>query len=123
MRRLFARMTVPDDGSSSPIRMRNKVVLPMPLGPTNASRAPLATENETPENKSSAPKDLESELTVISDIIVEVFDSQSYLITNRVADWAGKVSTPSAENFCKHRFSALWVASNSQTSASFSRVP
>jgi hypothetical protein len=40
------------------MRIRNKVVFPIPFGPTSASRAPLATENVTPENKSSAPKDL-----------------------------------------------------------------
>src|SRR5512143_1812324 len=70
MRRLLARVTVPPDGSSCPIRMRRRVVLPMPLGPTSAKRAPLATENVTPEKRSSAPKDLERELTVISDIFL-----------------------------------------------------
>jgi hypothetical protein len=30
----------------------------------------LATENVTPENKSSAPKDLEREETVISDMVI-----------------------------------------------------
>src|SRR5262245_34208096 len=69
MRRFFARITVPDEGSSCPIRMRHKVVLPIPLGPTSASRAPFATEKVTPEKRSSAPKDLERELTVISDIV------------------------------------------------------
>ena len=69
MRRFFARVTVPDEGSSSPMRIRNRVVLPIPLGPTSASRAPFATENVTLEKMSSAPKDLERELTVISDIV------------------------------------------------------
>src|SRR5215207_3575678 len=69
MRRLLARVIVPDEGSSCPIRMRNRVVLPIPLGPTSASRAPFATVNETPANRSSAPKDLEREFTVISDIV------------------------------------------------------
>ena len=53
MRKLLVRVIVPPEGSSSPIRMRKSVVLLMPLGPTMASRAPLATENVTPENKSS----------------------------------------------------------------------
>ncbi len=71
MRRLLARVIVPAEGSSSPIRMRKRVVLPMPLGPTMASRAPFATENVTPENKSSAPKDLEREETVIRDMVCD----------------------------------------------------
>jgi len=44
--------------------------LPMPLGPTSASRAPFATVKVTPEKISSAPKDLEREETVISDIVI-----------------------------------------------------
>lgn len=70
MRRLLARVTVPDEGSSSPIRMRRSVVLPMPLGPTSASRAPFATEKETLAKRSSAPKDFEREFAVMRDIIV-----------------------------------------------------
>src|SRR5258707_15227744 len=72
MRRLLARVTVPPDGSSCPMRMRKRVVLPMPLGPTSASRAPLATVNETPAKRSSAPKDLEREETVMSDIFMSI---------------------------------------------------
>ena len=34
MRKLLVRVIVPAEGSSSPIRMRKRVVLPMPLGPT-----------------------------------------------------------------------------------------
>src|SRR5512134_2401167 len=48
--------------------MRSRVVLPMPLGPTRARRAPLATENETSRKISSAPNDLEREEAVISDM-------------------------------------------------------
>src|SRR6185503_21358549 len=69
MRRFLAHVMLPLEGSSCPMRIRNKVVLPMPLGPTSASRAPLATEKETPEKISSAPKDLEREETVIRDIV------------------------------------------------------
>ena len=69
MGRFLARVTVPLDGSSCPIRMRNRVVLPMPLGPTSASRAPLATVKVIPAKRSSAPKDLEREFTVMSDIV------------------------------------------------------
>jgi hypothetical protein len=41
----------------------------MPLGPTSASRAPFATEKETLAKRSSAPKDLEREDAVISDMV------------------------------------------------------
>jgi len=37
--------------------MRRRVVLPMPLGPTSASRAPFATEKDILVKRSSAPKD------------------------------------------------------------------
>src|SRR6266498_1527710 len=72
MRRFLARVTVPDDGSSCPMMMRNSVVLPIPFGPTSASRAPFATEKVTPAKRSSAPKDFEREFTAMSDMIVYV---------------------------------------------------
>jgi hypothetical protein len=43
----------------------------MPFGPTNARRAPLATVKETPAKRSSAPKDLEIDETVMRDIIMK----------------------------------------------------
>src|SRR5512140_3746751 len=64
----LGRVTLPEEGSSTPIKMRSSVVLPMPFGPTSAKRAPLAMENETPWKRSSAPKDLEREIAVIRDI-------------------------------------------------------
>src|SRR5215210_2222480 len=70
MRRLRVRVTVPEEGSSCPMRMRKRVVLPMPLGPTSASRAPFATEKDTLAKRSSAPKDLEREFVVMRDIIL-----------------------------------------------------
>src|SRR5574339_86555 len=72
MRRLLVRVTVPEEGSSCPIRIRRRVVLPIPLGPTSASRAPFATEKETLAKRSSAPKDLESELTEMSDMVIAI---------------------------------------------------
>ncbi len=44
------------------------VVLPIPLGPTMAMRAPLTTENDTPLKISVGPYDFASELTVMSDM-------------------------------------------------------
>src|SRR5512133_4059470 len=72
MRRFLARVIVPPEGSSCPMMIRRRVVLPMPLGPTSASRAPFATEKVTPAKRSSAPKDLEREFTVIRDIMTDV---------------------------------------------------
>src|SRR5215216_916753 len=69
MRRLRVRVTVPEEGSSCPMRMRRRVVLPMPFGPTSASRAPLVTEKDTLAKRSSAPKDFEREFTVMRDIL------------------------------------------------------
>jgi hypothetical protein len=69
MRRLLARVMVPEEGSSSPIKMRRSVVLPIPLGPTSASRAPFATEKDTLAKRSSAPKDLEREFALMRDIL------------------------------------------------------
>src|SRR5512134_257862 len=69
MRRLLERVTVPEEGSSCPIRMRRRVVLPMPLGPTSASRAPFATEKEILAKISSAPKDFEREFAVMRDMV------------------------------------------------------
>src|SRR6266508_5236870 len=69
MRRLLVRVTVPEEGSSSPMRIRKSVVLPMPLGPTSASRAPFAIEKDTLAKRSSAPKDFEREFAVMRDII------------------------------------------------------
>ncbi len=68
MRRFFARVIVPEEGSSWPMRIRSRVVLPIPFGPTSASRAPFATEKDTLAKRSSAPKDLEREDTVINDM-------------------------------------------------------
>src|SRR5687768_16980640 len=68
MRRFLARVTVPKEGSSCPMRMRRSVVLPIPLGPTSARRAPFATEKDTLAKRSSAPKDLEREFAIIRDI-------------------------------------------------------
>jgi hypothetical protein len=48
--------------------MRMSEVLPIPFGPTIAMRAPLITEKDTPLKISVGPYDLESELTVKSDM-------------------------------------------------------
>lgn len=44
-------------------------VLPIPLGPTMAMRAPLDTVKDTPLKISVGPCDLESELTVMRDMV------------------------------------------------------
>src|SRR5574341_146673 len=83
MRTPLERLTFPDEASSSPTRMRRSVVLPTPFGPTNASRAPLATAKVMALNKSNAPKDLEREETVMRDIyylLVRFSLSESQLV-------------------------------------------
>ena len=82
MRKLLARVTVPDDGSSCPMRMRRRVVLPIPLGPTRARRAPFATEKDTLAKRSSAPKDLERELAAIR-VMVQLRNWQ-FVIARRI---------------------------------------
>ena len=72
MRTFLARVILPEEGSSWPIRMRRRVVFPIPFGPTSASRAPFATEKETFVKRSSAPKDLERELTEMSDMVIAI---------------------------------------------------
>src|SRR5215212_6723048 len=69
MRRLLVLVTVPEEGSSCPMRIRRRVVLPMPFGPTSASRAPFVTEKDTLAKRSSAPNDFEREFAVMRDII------------------------------------------------------
>jgi hypothetical protein len=54
------------------------VVLPIPFGPTIAMRAPLATLKETPLKISVGPYDLESEVTVRSDM----FSSEKGLVNS-----------------------------------------
>ena len=68
MRRLLARVIVPEEGSSPPMRIRRSVVLPIPFGPTSARRAPFATEKDTLAKRSSAPNDFEREFAVMRDI-------------------------------------------------------
>ena len=65
----LAREIFPLEGSSNPTKMRNRVVLPQPFGPTRANREPFGMANETPENKSTGPKDLEMLLAAIRDMI------------------------------------------------------
>ena len=48
-------------------------VLPIPFGPTMAMRAPLTTEKDTPLKISVGPYDFASELTVISDMIFQLY--------------------------------------------------
>ncbi len=68
MRTPRVRDTVPEVGSSTPTRIRMSEVLPIPLGPTMAMRAPLTTEKDTPLKISVGPYDFASEFTVISDM-------------------------------------------------------
>ena len=59
------------------------VVLPIPLGPTMAMRAPLETVKDTPLKISVGPYDFASELTVMSDMIFQFLDLNAPYYTQR----------------------------------------
>ena len=59
------------------------VVLPIPLGPTIAMRAPLDTVKDTPLKISVGPYDLESELTVMSDMFFHLLDLNAPYYTRK----------------------------------------
>src|SRR3990172_9507591 len=69
MRTPRARDTDPAEASSSPTRIRSRVVLPTPFGPTSPMRAPLLMVNVRLANRSNAPNDLVREETVMRDMI------------------------------------------------------
>src|SRR4030042_5624216 len=95
MRSDLARVTLPEDGASSPTRMRSSLVLPIPLGPMSASRAPRATEKETSRKISSAPKDLERDAAVIRDIGMPALSAAEQLVYVFLGCGRQRVSVPS----------------------------
>jgi len=55
------RSTLPEVGRSWPVSTLNRVVLPAPLGPITACRAPHSIRRSTFWRASKAPKDFESD--------------------------------------------------------------
>src|SRR3972149_9296345 len=72
MRRPRAYCTSPAEGSSSPSKMRSKVVLPTPFGPTSPMRARCGILSVTSLKISTGPNDLARLLAVSKDMINQI---------------------------------------------------
>ena len=59
MSRRGARSTRPASGASTPARIRNRVVLPAPLGPTMPTRSRPSTASDTPSSTTWPPNERE----------------------------------------------------------------
>lgn len=78
---------MPALGSSRPTRMRKSVVLPIPLEPTIAIRAPRGMLSEIPEKISSGPKDFARSEAVIIDIILYQFVKSGVRVLPVKIEW------------------------------------
>src|SRR5262245_16078112 len=58
--------TCPDVGKTRPVRMRSRVVLPAPFGPSRARISRGATFSETPRSACLGPKDRTASVTAIA---------------------------------------------------------
>ena len=59
IRRPPTRETRPESGSTTPVRISNRVVLPPPLRPTTPMRSPALTPSETLSSTCRMPKEIE----------------------------------------------------------------
>jgi hypothetical protein len=84
------RKTEPSVGSSSPARMRSRVVLPTPLLPTIAMLALWGIEMLIPSKISTGPNERPRFCEVSSDIAVKVYQRGQKIYQNIC--WSGRVT-------------------------------